>query len=271
MRARLELEEDLRTALAEGSDELWVAYQPIHCLQTGRLVRVEALARWDHPRRGTISPAEFVPVAEGSGLVVELGRHILATACGQVARWQADTPADTLALNVNLSARQIPDPALVATVAQILAASGLAPASLALEITEGVLLEDSAETARTLAALQGLGLELVLDDFGTGFSSLSYLRRFALDGLKVDRAFVADLGEDGAGDAAIVAAIQGMARALGMRTVAEGVETPAQLERLRALGCDAAQGFYFAKPAAKETVEQRLAKQNPSAGSSVAA
>jgi diguanylate cyclase (GGDEF)-like protein len=258
MRERLELEEDLRRALAEGAGELWVAYQPIHRLADGRMTGVEALARWDHPRRGPVPPAEFVPVAESSGLIVELGRHVLSTACAQVARWQADTPADALALNVNLSARQIPDPGVAGEVARVLAASGLAPASLSLEITEGVLLEDSDETARALAALRDLGLRVVLDDFGTGFSSLGYLRRYALDGLKIDRAFVADLGADGAGDAAIVAAIQGMARALGMRTVAEGVETAAQLERLRGLGCDAAQGYHLGRPAAAAALERQL-------------
>jgi EAL domain-containing protein (putative c-di-GMP-specific phosphodiesterase class I) len=241
--ARLRLEEDLRHALqAEG--ELSVAYQPIHRLSDGSLAGLEALLRWEHPERGPISPGEFIPVAEESGLIVPLGAWVLRTACRQMAEW--NVPG--LTLSVNVSARQVANDGLVQAVEDALIESRLKPSALGLEITEGLLLEHNDATNNTIAALKRLGVRLLLDDFGTGFSSLGYLRRYDLDILKIDRSFVADLGEDGRGDAAIVEAIVGMARALGMWTVPEGVETPEQLARLAELGCDFAQGFHLGRP-----------------------
>ena len=257
MTARLRIEADLRRAL-EAGDQLWIAYQPFFRLRDGEIAGVEALLRWDHPERGPIPPSEFIPVAEDSGLIVQLGEHVLRTACLQVARWRATTPRRDLHLTVNISARQMTLDGLPGTVGAVLRETGLTPSSLGLEITEGMLLEETPATEETLQALQRLGVRLILDDFGTGYSSLGYLRRYPLDVLKVDRSFVADLGEDGTGDDAIVQAIVGMAKALGMRVVPEGVETAGQLARLTELGCDYAQGFHLARPLAAAALQALL-------------
>jgi diguanylate cyclase (GGDEF)-like protein/PAS domain S-box-containing protein len=255
--ARLSVERDLRRAL-DGEGRLWVAYQPYYRLPGRSLAGVEALVRWDHAARGNLAPAEFIPVAEESGLVVPLGAHVLREACAQVARWRRETPYTDLRLTVNVSARQMASPDFVGTVQEVLADTGLEPDSLGLEITEGLLLEETPATALTIELLQTLGVRLLLDDFGTGYSSLRYLQRYALDGLKVDRAFVAGLGEAGDGDGAIVDAIVGMARALGMAVIPEGVETEAQLARLAALGCDHAQGFLLSRPLPADELEALL-------------
>jgi EAL domain-containing protein (putative c-di-GMP-specific phosphodiesterase class I) len=225
-----------------------VHYQPIFRLADRALYGVESLVRWQHPIRGLVPPGDFIGVAEESGLIVALGRHVLRTACRQMAEWRRAAPFVDLRLTVNVSARQVAEPGMADVVADALADSGLPAAALGLEITEGLLLEDGTATSRTLQALRALGVRLLLDDFGTGYSSLGYLLRHPLDALKVDRSFVAALGEDGNGDGAIVEAIVGMARALGMPTIPEGVETEAQLARLRSLGCDYAQGFHLARP-----------------------
>jgi len=237
---RLRAEGDLRRALA-GEGRLWVAYQPFFRLGDGRLAGVEALVRWEHPVRGSIAPVDFIGVAEESGLIVPLGELVLRTACSDAARLGID-------VTVNVSARQVGSYELVEAVVSALEDTGLPPGSLGLEITEGLLLEESPATAQTLERLQALGVRLVLDDFGTGYSSLRYLQRHPLDVLKVDRSFVAGLGEDGRGDGAIVEAIVGMAQALGMRLIPEGVETAGQLRRLAALGCEFAQGFHLSHP-----------------------
>ena len=255
--ARLQVEADLRRAL-EGEGRLWVAYQPYYRLPGRRLAGVEALVRWDHPTRGNVSPADFIPIAEESGLVVPLGARVLRAACEQVVRWQRETGHDGLRLTVNVSARQMATPDFVDTVQEILTDTGLHPDSLGLEITERLLLEETPATALTIELLQALGVRLLLDDFGTGYSSLRYLQRYPLDGLKVDRAFVSGLGEAGDGDGAIVEAIVGMARALGMGVIPEGVETEGQLERLCALGCDHAQGFLLSKPLPAADIESLL-------------
>jgi EAL domain-containing protein (putative c-di-GMP-specific phosphodiesterase class I) len=252
------MEEDLREALAGDEDELWVAYQPIHRADGG-IAAVEALVRWNHPEQGFVAPSEFIPIAEEGGLIVPLGERILRDACRQVARWRASTALPDLGLSVNVSARQITSGHLVDTVARVLDDTGLPAHALWLELTEGLLLEDSDGTIETLQALRALGLRLVLDDFGTGYSSLGYLRRYPIDVLKIDRAFVDDLGEAGDGDAAIVAAIAAMARALGMQTVAEGVETAGQLARLTALACDHVQGYHLGRPAPAHALERELA------------
>jgi EAL domain-containing protein (putative c-di-GMP-specific phosphodiesterase class I) len=240
--ARLRLERDLRDAL--GGNELWVAYQPIHEAR-GAVAAVEALARWSHPIQGDVPPSDFIAIAEDSGLIVALGEHILREACEQVSRW------GDLSVSVNVSARQVTAPGLVDTVVRTLDDTGLAPERLWLELTEGLLLDDSAAVHATLGELAGLGVRLVLDDFGTGYSSLAYLRRFPLEMLKIDRSFI--------DDAPIVAAIVGMARALGMRTVPEGVETAEQLQRLIGLDCDYMQGYHLGRPMAAQELEAQLA------------
>ena len=245
--ARLRVEADLRRAL-EGEGQLWVAYQPYYRLPGRQIAGVEALVRWDHPERGSVSPADFIPIAEESGLVVQLGAYVLRAACDQVARWQRETPHRALRLTVNVSARQMATPDFVDTVRVILAETGLHADSLGLEITERLLLEETPGTALTIELLQALGVRLLLDDFGTGYSSLRYLQRYPLDGLKIDRAFVAGLGDHGDGDGAIIEAIVGMTRALGMGVIPEGIETDGQLARLVAMGCDHAQGFLLSRP-----------------------
>jgi diguanylate cyclase (GGDEF)-like protein/PAS domain S-box-containing protein len=255
--ARLRMEADLRRAL-EGEGRLWVAYQPFWHVPERRIAGVEALLRWEHPERGLISPGEFIPVAEESGLIVDLGARVLRAACAQVAGWQAATAFADLQLTVNLSARQVASPDLVPMVADALARTGLPAESLGLEITEGLLLEETPATAHTIRTLQEHGVRLILDDFGTGYSSLRYLQRYPLDGLKVDQSFVAGLGPAGDGDVAIVEAIVGMARALGMRIIPEGVETQGQLDRLVALGLCLAQGFLLSRPLPPEELEALL-------------
>jgi diguanylate cyclase (GGDEF)-like protein len=240
--ARLRLERDLRDALQ--TDELWIAYQPIHKAEGG-VAAVEALARWTHPVQGNVPPNDFIAIAEDSGLIVALGERILREACEQVTRW------GDLSLSVNVSARQVTAPGLVETVGRTLADTGLPPDRLWLELTEGLLLDDSAAVHATLRELSGIGVRLVLDDFGTGYSSLAYLRRFPLEMLKIDRSFI--------DDEPIVAAIVGMARALGMQTVPEGVETAEQLDRLIALDCDYVQGYHLGRPVAARELEAQLA------------
>jgi diguanylate cyclase (GGDEF)-like protein/PAS domain S-box-containing protein len=243
---RLELERDLRLALAR--DELRVAYQPIVDLQEcERPVFLEALLRWHHPTRGSVPPAEFIPVAEQSGLITELGEFVVARACRDVAALREELGL-TLGVSVNLSAREVGERGFTGTVRRALDDSGLPPGALAIEITESLLMEGSAAPEKTLAGLRELGIRLVLDDFGTGYSSLGYLNRFELDALKLDRSFVWELGADGDGDAAIVTAVVRLARSLGLDLVVEGVETLGQLRTLRGLGCRLLQGYLFARP-----------------------
>jgi diguanylate cyclase (GGDEF)-like protein len=254
---RLRTENELRRGIDQG--ELRVVYQPIVELGDGSVAAVEALARWQHPERGLLDPVEFIPVAEDSGLIGPLGDWVLTTACRDVAGWQQRFPrAEPLLMCVNTSPRQLASPAFPARVADTMDRHGLAPGSLALEITESVLLEEAHAPVTVLASLREYGLRLMLDDFGTGYSSLAYLRRFPLDVLKIDRSFVAGLDRD-EHDAAIVAAIVQMARTLGLTVVAEGVERPEQLERLRELGCDRAQGRLLAEPMPADAIERLMA------------
>jgi len=241
---RMRVENELRRAIER--EELRVHYQPIVALGDGSVMGVEALLRWEHPERGLVGPAEFIPVAEDSGLIEEIGGWVLDVACRQAVKWQAERPdAAPLAMSVNLSARQASQRELPVIVARVLESTGLQPSSLQLEITETMLLEEVDAPAGTLSALHALGVRLVLDDFGTGYSSLGYLKRLPLDGLKIDRSFVAGLASE-EGDRAIVTAVLGMAAALSLGVTAEGVETAEQLAELEALGCRQAQGFYFA-------------------------
>ncbi|HYT30435.1 MAG TPA: EAL domain-containing protein [Actinomycetota bacterium] len=242
---RLQTESELRQAIGAGAFE--AHYQPIVRLADGHPVAMEALLRWKHPDRGLLPPADFIPVAEETGLIVPLGAWVMQEACRQGSRWLGAPPAAPLAVSVNVSPRQIAQPAFADEVRAALASADLQPTSLWLEITESVLVDATSITLRVLDRLRGLGVRLAIDDFGTGYSSLGYLRRFNVDMLKIDRSFVSVLGRD-AEDSAIVAAIISLARALGLSVVAEGVETPEQAEHLRALGCDLAQGYHFAHP-----------------------
>jgi predicted signal transduction protein with EAL and GGDEF domain len=252
---RLELEGELRAAMAAG--ELRVLYQPIVALPSGRIVGAEALVRWDRGSRGLVSPAEFIPLAEETGLIVELGAWVLGEACRTVVGLDRNSGAG-LNLSVNLSARQLLEPGLEATVAAALSASGLRAGRLTLEITEGVLMADTAATIDRLGSLRGLGVRVAIDDFGTGYSSLGYLRRFPLDAVKIDRSFIEDVTE-GTRQAALVHAIVELCRTLELDTVAEGVETREQATRLTELGCELAQGFHFGRPMTAEDLALRLA------------
>jgi diguanylate cyclase (GGDEF)-like protein/PAS domain S-box-containing protein len=243
---RLRTANDLHRALDEA--EFRVVYQPEVDLRSGRITGVEALVRWHHPERGLVPPAEFIPLAEQTGLIGRIGAWVLDTSLAQAALWrQARYDGAALAVWVNLSARQLGDPGLVDVVAESLQRNAVDPSQLGLEITETALLEDAEGAVTALSALRELGVRLAVDDFGTGYSSLSYLKRLPVDAVKIDRSFVDGLAVDG-DDSAIVAAVAGMARALRLTTIAEGVENLDQLRALRRLGCDLAQGYFFTTP-----------------------
>lgn len=243
---RLELEYDLRRALEE--DTLALHYQPVISVSTGNVVGLEALLRWQHPERGLISPAEFIPMAEETGLIVRVGEWVLREACRQAVEWGQHYPdSQTLSMNVNLSARQFQQRDLVGLVESTLADSTLAPERLILELTESVVMEHASEAVERLRALRALGARIAIDDFGTGYSSLAYLQQFPVSILKIDRSFVDRIGTDQDGTP-IVSATIGLAQTLGLTIVAEGVEKVEQLRVLRNLGCDLAQGYYFARP-----------------------
>jgi diguanylate cyclase (GGDEF)-like protein len=256
LRERIALEAELRQAVER--DQLRLVYQPVVELATGRVVSVEALVRWEHPGRGLVLPAGFIPLAEEAGLVEPIGRWVLAEACRQAVIWQ-DQFTNAPAVAVNLSARQFQHPGLVEEVAGALRATGLAPDRLELEITESAVMADADVTAATLRDLKNLGVCVAIDDFGTGYSSLSYLRRFPLDLLKIDQSFVSGLGSD-VGDIAIVEAVIGLAHMLGLRVVAEGVETLEQATRLRELGCEFGQGHLFGRPGSPEAITVLMEK-----------
>ena len=251
---------DLRQALADGQFVLY--YQPIVSLPGRHLTAVEALVRWEHPERGLIPPTEFIPLAEQSGFIAELGRWILYEACRQVRTWQQTSPAlADLRVAVNLSALQL-TPAIVAEVSLALADSGLARRCLDLEITESVVMADIDGSPEILQALANLGVGLSIDDFGTGFSSLSYLKRLPVNGLKIDKSFVDDLETDPR-DVAIMGAIIALAAALGLNQIAEGIETEAQRRQLEAMGCAQAQGYLFSRPLPAEGFVEAVAALLP--------
>ncbi len=262
---RLATETSLRRALEHG--EFVLHYQPLVHLASGRIDGAEALLRWPQSDHRVVSPADFIPVAEDSGLIVPLGEWVLREACRQAQAWQALRPG--LRVAVNLSPRQFRQANLVAVVEQALCDAGLAPPLLELELTEGMLMHHADDTVQTLAALHALGVRMAIDDFGTGYSSLSYLKRFPIDTLKVDRSFVKDLGRD-ADDAAIVTAVVAMAHGLNLAVVAEGVETEAQARYLRSLSCDLVQGFHFGRPMAAADFAARLGAEAGAARSAVA-
>jgi diguanylate cyclase (GGDEF)-like protein len=242
---RLSLEADLARAVERG--QLALVYQPIVALDGGAVRGAEALLRWRHPSRGVVGPAAFVPLAESSGLIVDIGRWVLEEACRAAAAWPAGPGGAAAGVSVNVSGRQLADPELPAHVAGALARAGLDAGRLTLEITESVLMRDTDATLAVLSALKALGVRLAVDDFGTGYSSLRYLHRFPVDVLKIDKSFVDGVAR-GAQDAALARTIVALGDMLGLRTVAEGVETEAQRDRLAAMGCDAGQGYLFAQP-----------------------
>jgi diguanylate cyclase (GGDEF)-like protein len=240
---RVSLENDLRRAIA--GEELTLVYQPTLELRSGRVDGAEALLRWRHPSRGLLGPGEFVSLAEESGLIVEVGAWVLQRACAQAAAWRLD--GHEIGVSVNVSARQLDDAGLLSAVGDALAASGLPPAALTLEITETVLMRDAELTARRLQALKRLGVRVAIDDFGTGYSSLAYLQRFPVDALKIDRAFVSGVGSSQEAEALIRTLVQ-LATSLRIETVAEGIEEQMQREFLLREGCPRGQGFLFSRP-----------------------
>ena len=254
---RLELEDDLQTALER--EELELYYQPLVDLEDGQVVELEALARWRHPVRGPVSPAEFIPLAEETGLIVPLGRWVLNRACQQARAWRDSHVMPLSTISVNLSGCQLEDPALIGDIRRALADNGLEPSVLKLEITESVAIADTPVIENTLHELRALGVQLAIDDFGTGNAALNYLKRFQVDTLKIDRSFVEELAAD-ARSAAMVQGIIAFAKSLGLSVTGEGVETTEQSEALRALGCDRAQGFLFAKPLPAADIPAVLAK-----------
>ena len=258
---RLRIETALRNALER--DQFVLHYQPQLDLESGRIVGVEALLRWRHPELGMVAPNRFIALAEDTGLIVPIGAWVMRTACAQMQAWHA-AGLGSLRLAVNLSARQFNEPNLVASIAAVLAETGLAPACLELELTESLFMHDVALAVSQLHDMKALGVQLSIDDFGTGYSSFAYLRTFPIDVLKIDRSFVGDVASD-ADDAAIVVSIIALAHNLKLRVVAEGVETAEQLDYLRRHGCDEAQGYYFSHPLPAQEMELLLRSETVTA------
>ena len=257
--ARLQLEMDLRRAIER--QEFRLHYQPIIFLETGKIHGFEALVRWQHPDRGLIHPAEFIPVAEETGLIVPIGQWVLREACHQMHIWQEQSSNNfSLTISVNLSRKQFAQPNLVEQIEQILQETKLDPRNLSLEITESIVMENAEAAISMLLHLGALGMQLHMDDFGTGYSSLSYLHRFPINTLKIDRSFISRIGND-AENLEIVQAIMTLAHSLGMKVTAEGVETAEQLAQLRVLKCEYVQGYFFSKPVNSEMAKALIAKE----------
>ncbi len=254
---RVVLESELRRAVER--NQFTLLYQPIVDLPTGRITGVEALIRWNHPKRGLLTPAEFVTLLEATGMIIPVGAWVLDEACRQAAAWTARF-ADFASMAVNVSARQLATPEFVETVRAALENNGLAPHHLTLEVTEQLAVEDSTRTAARLQAARAYGVRVAIDDFGTGYSSLAYLRQLPVDTLKIDRSFVDGVGEDPEATS-LTRAIVDLARTLKLRTVAEGIEQQLQADTLRTLGCDYGQGYLFARPGTARAIEARLEAQ----------
>jgi diguanylate cyclase (GGDEF)-like protein len=256
----LKIETDLRYAIER--DELRVYFQPIIALESGRLAGFEALMRWQHPERGLVSPVEFIPIAEETGMIVGMTDWILRESCMQLSKWRWQSPLNrSLLVSVNLSGKHFAQPDLVDNVRQILHETGLDPHCLKLEITESAVMENAENTTKVLNDLRGLGVQLSIDDFGTGYSSLSYLHRFPIDTLKIDRSFVMRMTATGE-NSEIVRTIITLAKNLEMEVIAEGVETVEQLEQLRELGCRYAQGYLFSKPQPAADMDKLMKQQS---------
>jgi diguanylate cyclase (GGDEF)-like protein len=256
---RMALEQDLRSALA--GRELHLHFQPILGLEAGEVVGFEALVRWTHPSRGLVPPMTFIPIAEDTGLINEIGLFVLDEACAHLAAWRSTLDgAGALSVAVNVSARQLRDREFVSAVSAILARHRLPGSALCLELTESLLMDDPDAAAAMLREVRALGVRLSIDDFGTGYSSLSYLKRFPVDQVKIDRSFVDGLDDPDSSEESLVAAIIAMADALGMATVAEGVETAAQAARLRHLLCDRVQGYLYSRPLPPNQVPAMLSR-----------
>jgi predicted signal transduction protein with EAL and GGDEF domain len=250
---RTEIEFDLRAALGDGQFRL--VYQPIYNLEDLTIVGVEALLRWQHPNRGLVQPDEFIPVLEQTGQIREVGRWVICQACAQMAAWHGR--GDTLDVSVNLSGRQLDDDAIVGYIAEALKASGLGPSSLIIEIPETALMRHADATARRLRAIKDLGVGIAVDNFGTGYSSLAYLHRFPVDCLKIDRRFTSAITTSPESRALVATLVQ-LGRDLGLKTLAEGVETMAQMDHFRVEHVKEAQGFLFARPLEPELLEAQL-------------
>jgi diguanylate cyclase (GGDEF)-like protein len=245
---RRALQADLRLAMTKG--ELQLIYQPIVYLATGATFRLEALLRWTHPIRGSITPAEFIPLAEESGLIIPLGRWVLETACRQLAEWQRGPQAEDLcdlSLAVNVSGRQLQHAGFVAEVDRILQETGVEPRAIVLELTESAVIHQADLARDQMRALKKTGVRLAIDDFGTGYSSLAYLQHYPIDVLKIDKSFVKDVANGGPQEA-LVRTIIWLGKALSLETVGEGIETEEQRVCLQAMGCDCGQGYLFARP-----------------------
>jgi diguanylate cyclase (GGDEF)-like protein len=254
--ARLQLETDLRRAVEFA--EFRLHYQPVVSLRTGRVTGFEALVRWEHPERGLVQPADFIPVAEETGLIVPMGRWVLFEACRQAREWQSLYPREEpLSISVNLSARQFSQPGLVDQVSQALESTGVAPASLRLEITEAAIIDKGRYGLTILNQLRELGVKIYLDDFGTGYSSLSYLHGLPIDAIKIDRAFIGSM-ETNEDNLRLVKTILALAEIVGIRAEAEGISTSEQLRELRSLNCEQGQGYLFSAPITRDAVEQVL-------------
>lgn len=253
---RMQVESDLRVALRE--DQLFVEYQPQVRLKDGSVVGVEALVRWRHPVHGIIPPSDFIPVAEDCGLIVKIGQQVLQQSCRQLAEWTKLAPKSRLSLTVNVSPRQLAEPAFDAELRQLLAETGIEPTALCLEITESVMTSATEDVVRLLNDVRQLGVYIAIDDFGTEHSSLSRLREMPAEVLKIDRSFIDGLSSE-PGDTAIVASILSLAFAMGKHTIAEGVETREQAAMLLRMGCEVAQGYFFSRPVAAERIGPMLA------------
>jgi EAL domain-containing protein (putative c-di-GMP-specific phosphodiesterase class I) len=252
---RLTLEGDLRRAVRAG--ELRLAYQPIVDLESGRIVSVESLARWDHATLGAVPPSRFIPLAEQTGLIIQLGRWALEESCRQVAEWDARAPGLAgIGISVNVSAYQLADPGFIEAVEIALERSGIEAGRLSIELTESSLIGDGRHTDIALERLRSLGVGLQVDDLGTGYSTLSNLTRIPISGLKIDRMFISPVAHSNK-DAAVVSAVIAFGRSLDLAVIAEGIETPEQLERLRELGCEFGQGYLLARPETPAGLEAR--------------
>ncbi|MDQ6788958.1 MAG: EAL domain-containing protein [Acidobacteriota bacterium] len=255
---KIELESDLRFAVER--NQFSMHYQPLICLKDGELSGFEALLRWHHPQRGLVSPAQFIPIAEDSGLIVPITQWILQESCKQLAEWQKLSQYENLIVSVNISGKHFINGSLVKDVLKALEISKLSPSSLKLEITEGTAMDNAEQTIEVLELLKKIGIQLSMDDFGTGYSSLSYLHRLPFDFLKIDRSFVYNVGENGE-NSEILQTIMSLAKNLKMRVIAEGIETENQLLLLQNLGCDYGQGYLMSKPMPKDEMEKMLYKK----------